>query len=490
MFSVLRLIRSLREPGNRTKRLAFQRWLQDTRQYGAGDRAGLRQWQRETSLSRRDFAALLDAYLKLPFRQTRRMRENVGVRNPGVTICETCTHLDFRVNMTEVPSRIDGSTTVVVCSGCRGDHYFTCAYCGHTKPKVIAGPSGNLGLPNLPGYRLIPNNHRLYCVSCFEINFFTCRHCGRIRERGLENRDQPGYCTGCRIPERSRCEPKFLDFEFPALCTEQKVVKAEDIVNITLGGGDISESGMRAIHDLVFTRTRGNDDYGVRVRELLDENWDRTWVNKEGALPKRIAKILLVQRHMKLTDELMSEIGNIAKTYTTKPGVHRVGFTKNINRPREEFINDRSCWWTDYWRSRCSFKSLGGIGVRTFDDLDRPTGRAWMLPMKFARTDNGYGLARVAPEAIPAEGYLIFNAYSLDGSHDLMRFGRMIAQMTGKSYRKVPVHNTIGQERLYINASGDGRTSAVLIGEQSLLDQQNRPVYLGLSPTQHCGCRG
>jgi hypothetical protein len=324
-----------------------------------------------------------------------------------------------------------------------------------------------------------------YCEGCFNESYFHCHHCGNADsfEDGVEDEETGRwYCSNCRPGDRSRCTPHGLTFEFPALCTEAKSVKSEDQIEITTGGGEISEVGLTIIRDKIYEVTSNKKlrSHGVYIPELVDGTIDGTWQTKEGNFPKRVAKLLLVERQMKLTDELMAEIGNIAKAYTGKQAVHRVGFTRDLNQPREEFCNDDSCWWTDYWYSRCRLKQMHGMAVRTFDEDGDPISRAWLAPVKIKPMLDRYGdpisgqKVLEPVEALPADGYVLFNAYGMEA----LPFARLIAQMTGKSYRKIAL--TI--DGAYVN-----NNHGVLIAEQSDCAQISE-WYL---PTGggRCGCR-
>jgi hypothetical protein len=256
-------------------------------------------------------------------------------------------------------------------------------------------------------------------------------------------------------------------------------------VEVSVPGGEVSEQGLLAIKERIFQVTsKGGKYQGVLLQELFDGTIDATWQTKEGNFPKRVAKALYVERQIKLTDMLMTEIGNLAKQYTSIEAVHRIGFTRDLNQGREQFVNGDSCWWTDYWYSRCSHKQMGGIGVRTFNAYDEPQTRAWLLPMEMVKTDRygdpnprGTRTAWLRHLEIPAPAYVLFNAYEMEA----LPYGRLIAQMTGKSYRKI----RFVMDRAYVNTNNDGNSTGILIAEQSVCSETTE-VYIN-PPT--CGCR-
>jgi hypothetical protein len=213
--------------------------------------------------------------------------------------------------------------------------------------------------------------------------------------------------------------------------------------------------------------------------------FDPDWQTKEGNMPKRIAKILLMEHHLKLTDELMAELGNIAKAYTTRPSVQRVRLDRAIGRDRHEYVNDNSCWWTDYWYSRCTLKSLGGMAIRCYNGDDKlATARGWLIPLWYGEAySTGW---KPEPDLAKANGYVVFNVYDRNGKLEAMHLGRMVAQMTGKSYKRV----ALGVHAMYVNGTERmgraGYSGSVLIAEQSLCDK-TREISITRIPNK-CDC--
>lgn len=477
-------------------------FLDNVWNYGETNTKNLRGWALRFDLSRREFADLCNAYFTVQGGSSRATRYQVE-------ICTTCTHLEHASSFV-LARHADGSQTRI-CSVCATERFFQCANCA--------------------SYRLhdqkAPLRHHALCLTCWAIvkqYWLVCHGChreysldtGRVRnwthygaywsthETGNWREvapDAPGayfYCSGCRLPEKSKCQPRQPQFEFPALCLgPEEKLQADRIREVTVGGGEVTEQGLVSIRTLVRTKTTGTDIYssGIDLTEIQTDDFDRRWQNADGNMPKRIAKILLVGRHMKLTEDLMAEIGNLAKQYTSKPGTHRISLTRNINLPRAEFVNDNSCWWSDYWYSRCTLKSLGGLGIRlwTADRRggDVPVGRAWMIPLAQATGEDRYSYGAWKPDApLPAPAYIIFNAYDGRTSQDraeLFDFARIIAQMTGKSYRKV----AFTAPNMYINGATlgtDTQSKGVLIAEQSVCSVYNKVEIIRV-PNQ-CSCPG
>lgn len=109
-----------------------------------------------------------------------------------------------------------------------------------------------------------------------------------------------------------------------------------------------------------------------------------------------------------LTPAQMSDIGTIARK-GSDPLELQIAVTRDLNQSRSEFGNASSCWWSDYSHSRCTLKSNGGFGIRSFGynayGNRRVTGRAWVLPCKVDL--NGV----VRPTFGTPEAYVVFNGY-------------------------------------------------------------------------------
>jgi hypothetical protein len=510
---------AIKEPDDFTT-TQFKNFLINASQYGEYNTKQLRGWALKFNLSRREFADLATAYLyadKTENPQLTRHRNNYGLE---VVICGTCTHLEW--NLYQRPGLVNG-TRVKVCTVCVQERFFGCEHCGAFKHRDERQELRSVNI----------------CKTCWVIvgpTWLICTGCGgEYRMSGAREYhhygafwvDSPGreevsrttegalfYCTRCRAPERSKCKPRVPEFDFPVLCLgPDEKIHSDEIKELTVGGGDVTEGGLTAIRNLVSIRTAGpvidpttGRQQGIHLHELMTDDFDRRWQTVEGNMPKRLAKLLFVQRHMKLTEELMSEIGNLAKQYTSRPGTHRVSLTRNLNGSKSEFVNENSCWWTDYWYSRCTLKSMGGLGVRLWEtrptfnargtvsgSKEFPIGRAWMIPLELLAASNPekYTWGRFKPDApLPAPAYIIFNAYDGRSSKDraeLFDFARIIAQMTGKSYRKVHFR----APHMYLNGTAlgsDGDPKGVLIAEQSVCSEF-ATVEISQVPNQ-CSCPG
>lgn len=344
------------------------------------------------------------------------------------------------------------------------------------------------------------NDGDMVCARCFEANYRQCSACEKykshdemtsIREYGMacqscisDGKVEIGICARCEetfLSEAlyfneatdmsycqahmpmSQCEPSHPTFEFPALCIPQKSIQQDEIVTITVPHGDVTRVGLNEIRLYIARLTAPKSSrggYGLDVVEIDDpDRFDPAWQTREGNFPKRLAKHLLVERSLKLSESVMAEVGNLAKAHANMgPTTHCLSITRDINRESEFYANDGSCWWGSESHSRCELKAHHGFAVRTWESLtptryDTPTSRAWMIPLKTEA--GGDRFAFESTPVLPADAYVLFNAYNIEQ----LPYARMIAGMVGKSYRRIGF-----DAPMYLNSGG------VLIAEQSVCD--------------------
>ena len=426
-------------------KLGLVTWIKGLRKRGyvetSYDTRTLRSWVRRTSLRRPQW---IEAFNEI-------MGEREALNIAG------CLHCHQPIFMESDYTHVISEDGDIVCSECFA-YYIECTNCGRFEHRDQS--------INIRDYGWV-------CNGCYESgapDASQCQACGYyyLTENMYydENGDQH-FCD--EHAPRSSCQPQHMEFEFPALCTPQKTIREDEIVPITVGRGDVSEEGMRLIHGMIYTKTSGKYGYGgISLDEIINQDlYDRSWQTKEGNFPKRLAKHLLVEHSMKLNEDVMTEIGNIAKAHAAIPGTHYISLTRNLNLPADEFINEGSCWWGSESHSRCELKAYFGFGVRTWSTPDgyrdggHPVSRAWLVPLTVSA--GGPKEPKFAPtHVLPADAYVLFNAYEIDQ----LPYARMIAGMTGKSYRKLKMFDMSA----YVNAAG------ILVAEQSICDATDRVV--------------
>ena len=435
-------------------RLALIEWIKGIRKRGSindsSDVRALRAWTRRSTLQRHRW---VEAF-------------NVIMDDDQEISVTQCLHCHNAIFMGGGWSHIVSDDGEMVCGECFA-YYTECATCGRFahRDHVI----------RVHDYGSICNN----CYESGSPDVASCSACSYYfltENMYYDENNDVHYCD--EHAPRSGCRPQHMEFEFPALCTPQKTIREDEIVPITVGRGDVSEEGMRLIHGMIYTKTSGKYGYGgISLDEIINADlYDRSWQTKEGNFPKRLAKHLLIEHSMKLNEDVMTEIGNIAKAHAAIPGTHYVSLTRDLNLSADEFINEGSCWWGSESHSRCELKAYYGFGVRTWStpngnqDGGHPVSRAWLVPLTV--TTGGPGPKFAATHVLPADAYVLFNAYEIDQ----LPYARMIAGMTGKSYRKLKMFDMSA----YINAAG------ILIAEQSICDATDR---VALPMRRECGAK-
>lgn len=250
------------------------------------------------------------------------------------------------------------------------------------------------------------------CEGCLE-EFYYCDDCDEYDREPHEHEDED---------EDSWCQAPNLEFRFPCASAEGGFIAHDDRTLIDMPAGLVSAVGMSEIARYVYNRTNwiGGFDH------VLHGDFSPEWVNKHGNMTKRLAKFYL-QHGYKLSPEHLAEVGNIARRHTCTETRFEVEVTRDLNLPAADFFYGGSCWWGGYARGRCALKQCGGLAIRTFDG-HLVSGRAWIMPLR----RNGSELT-LHEHAHDADAFCLFNTYGQDG----YQLARLVAQMTGMSYRKV-----------------------------------------------------
>jgi hypothetical protein len=223
---------------------------------------------------------------------------------------------------------------------------------------------------------------------------------------------------------------------------------------VTLPAGLISEQGIREIrHYLINEGFADLAHYGVP--DLGNE-----WQTATGNFPKRLSRLAYQRYQQKVTPQVMSHVGTIARNHSTAVSVS-IEFTRQLNLPASAFYHEDSCWWSCYSESRCVFKTNGGFGIRSFRDTGEVSGRAWVLPLKKV---NGNLMPTYDTHA---EMFVVFNGY---GALSGYAPARMLAHMTGMTYRKCD----FGADPMYVNSGG------YLVAPEHLVKQHGDGIYLSL----------
>lgn len=329
------------------------------------------------------------------------------------------------------------------------------------------GTCRTVGLNDDDGYYGLADGS-IICEDCRE-NYWLCFHCEELHESTTTIGDEE-VCPDCRDRLYSycdECEEYYRDgygcgndhmgaAEEGTCCEapEQEFTVRNDgdpplandtRVTVTMPAGIISEAGLDEIrYRLHMARLYGASNLVAEVGPQ--------WQGKRGNFTKRLSSALHKSPYDEtIPPDVLSAIGNIARDHS-RPVDFQIEVTRDLNLPREDFYHDGSCWWTDYASSRCTLKTNGGFGLRTFGgDYDRVQGRAWVMPLKLA--DGVLPLADIKPQLVPTfntmtpDAFVVFNGY---GDLEGYTPARIIAHMAGMTYRKIG----FSCPPMYVNSGG------------------------------------
>lgn len=272
---------------------------------------------------------------------------------------------------------------------------------------------------------------------------------------------------------------------------------ANDVrTTISLPSGEISEQGISDIQSVLrgvarttyYAEWNNNDDMYSGHNRGVTERYNLTLngvarmpellgsavQTKRGNYTKRLNSLFYKDFGTKISPAVISQIGNIASDHS-KGSTYHVEMTRELNKPAGEFAHNGSCWWSSYSNSRCTFKTNGGFGMRTFnrEQGSGVSGRAWVMPLKVSERFSTTTRVALTPtfETLAPAAYVVFNGY---GSLTGYTPARLLSQMTGMTYRKID----FSASPMYINAGG-----YVVAPEE--LAQQFTDGGLTLSLSQH-----
>lgn len=435
----------------------------------------------------------------------------------GDNVCDSCyDNYGSCSNCSDMTHHDDLRTTVdgEVCDSCYDD-YYECASCAEVvHSDYVAHVRGDS-----------------VCEGCRDNYYSWCEYCD---EYYLS--DDGPCCNvdcGCEAPRQSFTFPALggtaaiANDERHDVKLEAGVISPEGMRKI---GKAIRSTGAELVDAALAERGPGvrlyslaNDDPIVALHQVwsrLSMDFDEspevgnTWAGERGNFTKRLSRYAYSVHKISLAPGLVSEIGNIARANSVGSDVS-IEMTRDLNQSASDFYHEDSCWWTEYSESRCALKSNGGIGMRTFGPVEYPeygyqhgpwandygrayvqigvqtydtvTGRAWVMPVRIdGDIDNqtydynrGKWVNITGPRWVPtfdaeaADGYIVFNGY---GELSDYAPARILAQMTGMTYRKVGF--SCGP--MYVN-----NDSAFLVTSKDVADALDDNVNIHLDVDTH-----
>lgn len=267
------------------------------------------------------------------------------------------------------------------------------------------------------------------CDYCLQQSYGWCDVCEEYYALSDAGEHDHGGCD-CLHPD--------AEFLFPNDPANGSFVRQDERVTVELPSGVISDEGIRAIQWAITDYCVPSEDGLCKLRidswdiRYIVEELDPVWSKKDGTFTRRLSKAFYKKGH-KIPADLLSTIGNLANEHTSNQNTFRLEVTRDLNGSDSDFGNEGSCWWSSnpqYNISRCAFKNWGGIALRSYasDSAYRndPSGRVLIQPLD-------ENLAPTA-DAVRARAYLVYNRY---GDMEKFAAARIVAHMTGKTYKKV-----------------------------------------------------
>jgi hypothetical protein len=296
-----------------------------------------------------------------------------------------------------------------VCQACADDRYTSCDRCGEYNDRDYIC--------------FITDIEEYYCDSCRDYWCSWCEYCEEYYRN--EHDDHEDACD---------CEPVNRKFRFHA--NGKGTVKQDKRLTVTLPAGTIDDEGLRLIRYLLRENIQdGMDANGYTryasgvIHEVMEAIGD-TWHGKKGNYTRRLSREFYSNHKIKVPEGVLTEVGNLARQHSSDTSEWAVEFTRNLNLSAEDFYHDDSCWWQSYYESRCALKSWGGLAIRSFDEHDNVSGRAFIQPLndEFAPTH----------ATINAHAFLVYNCY---GDLDQAKAARIVSHLTSRTYRKIMVNS-------------------------------------------------
>lgn len=278
------------------------------------------------------------------------------------------------------------------------------------------------------------------CESCRDNSYYYCEDC--------EDYYPDSHDHGCS------CEAPLTRFVFPA--NGAGTVANNERLRVELPKGTIDDVGMGAIASLLYHRA---SIYLTDAEKLVNEVGPM-WQAKRGNFTRRLSSAYYKAHAQKLSAEVISEVGNLARAHSSEGASWLVEFTRDLNGSASEFGHGASCWWQSYYNNRCALKNWGGIGLRSYGSLDDhssyPSGRSWIQPL-----DEDL---EPTHDALGAHAYVVYNGY---GEMEGYTATRIVAHLTGRTYKKIAFE--LHGEGMYVN--GD---SGFLVADEATLAETTR----------------
>lgn len=184
------------------------------------------------------------------------------------------------------------------------------------------------------------------------------------------------------------------------------------------------------INDLL----RINLPHGLKPKyrtRFLPLKFDYVWMTDRGVITKRIFKSIKADYGVKLTDQALADIGNLAKRLLGNLEKEFKFVERNFDWAGGRYGDARTCYWTSRRHMRAYITKSGGYGL-CFSEKEGST------RLK--------GIARCLVMPV-GDSLFLFNAY---GSYTLESIARMYSEY--KNMKMMPMRNVqVNDREFWIN---------------------------------------
>lgn len=319
----------------------------------------------------------------------------------------------------------------MVCQGCLDDSYSYCEGCERYDTCY-----------DFSGVEFDESR----CDSCISNYYTYCENCETYYSDDSDEHDHDSS-------EDCDCESPVQTFSMRN--DGEAPLSADTRVTVTLPAGVIDDAGILRIGYLLREKADTYDwdsDDARKLRRIAYstlESIGNLWQTKQGNFTKRLSRQAWKDYGYKLDDATMSTIGTIARDHSSSTSEHAIEITRDLNLSAADFGHEGSCWWQSYAYSRCSLKSNGGFGLRSFvGQAGHVSGRAWVQPLK-CKSDDFDPSRAMSPtfDTVSPDAFVVYNGY---GDMSGYTAARILAHMTGWTYRKIGF--SAGNQ--YVNSGG------------------------------------
>lgn len=251
------------------------------------------------------------------------------------------------------------------------------------------------------------------CEHCRSNSYSWCNECDGyfLDEDSDEHTHEPDYASCCEAPAQN----------FSVRNDGEDPLRNDERTTVTLPAGVIDDEGIARIRRHLWSE--GLDREAMVILDL-----GNVWQTREGNFTKRFQRAVYKGFGEKVSQAVVSTIGTIASEHSRSVD-YAIEVTRDLNQSPSDFAHSDSCWWQSYSYSRCTLKSNGGFGLRTFNEWG-VNGRAWVMPLKLDED----GDLTPTFETLKPDAFAVFNGY---GDLEGYTAARIVSHMAGMTYRKI-----------------------------------------------------